>query len=103
VTAWGEAQRAKPQVNVRKENPLRPERTGQQLEKDAGVFVSAFQALGSFVPPVTWASTRHARCSPGCNIAGFQPDSDAERSLNATCLTGQLSLGVPDAPRSRRE
>jgi hypothetical protein len=25
MTAWGEAQRAKPQVNVRKENPFRAE------------------------------------------------------------------------------
>jgi len=31
------------------------------------------QAFRHDVAPVTWASARHARSSPGCNIAGFQP------------------------------
>src|SRR5262245_36335483 len=73
MTAWGEAQRAKPQVYVRKQNLLSPERAGLRVGMSR-CFVSAFQALRRLLPPVTWAFTRHARSSPGCNIAGFQPD-----------------------------
>jgi len=35
--------------------------------------VSAFQALEDLCNPVTWASARSARSSPGCNIAGLRP------------------------------
>jgi len=34
--------------------------------------VSAFQALEDMCNPVTWASARSARSSPGCNIAGLK-------------------------------
>src|SRR5262245_23775865 len=53
-------------------NPLRAESAGQRVEI-MPVFCLGLSGLGKFVPRVTWASTRHARSSPGCHIAGFQP------------------------------
>ena len=70
VTAWGEAQRAKPQVKVRKENPLRAESAGHRMP----LFCFGLSGLGEFGTS-TWASARYARSRPGCNIAGFQPDN----------------------------
>ena len=73
MTAWGEAQRAQPQVKVRKENPLRAVSAGHRIEM-IPVFCFGPSGLGGIGGhPVTWASTRYARSSPGCNIAGFQP------------------------------
>ena len=45
MTAWGEAQRAKPQVRVRKENPLRAESAGHWVEMIA-VFCFGLSGLG---------------------------------------------------------
>src|SRR5262245_53306056 len=57
-------------------NPLRAESAGQRVEI-MPVFCLGLSGLGKFVPRVTWASTRHARSSPGCHIVGFQPATAA--------------------------
>ena len=47
VTAWSEAQRAKPQVKVRKENPLRAESAGHRVEM-MPLFCFDLSGLGEF-------------------------------------------------------
>src|SRR5262249_25196258 len=92
---------AKPQVNVRKQNLLSPERAGLRVGMSR-CFVSAFQALRRLLPPVTWAFTRHARSSPGCNIAGFQPDWAAGKPpLRAAGIFVSLRETVGKCPNSR--
>jgi len=70
VTAWGEAQGARPQVTMPKQSSLPCK--GGTLGGN-GCFVPAFQASGINVRSVSWASARDARSSPGCHIVGFQP------------------------------
>ena len=48
MTAWGEAQRAKPQVRVRKENPLRAESAGHRVEM-IPVFCFGLSGLGGIL------------------------------------------------------
>ena len=101
MTAWGEAQRAKPQVYVRKQNLLSPERAGLRVGMSR-CFVSAFKALRSLLPPVTWAFTRHARFSPGWNIAGFQPAWAAGKPpLQTAGIFVSLRETVGKCPNSR--
>jgi hypothetical protein len=48
MTAWGEAQRAKPQVKVRKENPLRAESAGHRVEMKKPLFCFGLSGLEEF-------------------------------------------------------
>ena len=72
VTAWGEAQRAKPQVKVRKETFLALKRAGFRVGM-SGCFVSVFQAWGILCHRVTWGYTRYARSAQAVISLAFSP------------------------------
>ena len=88
VTAWGEAQRAKPQVKVRTANPLRAESAGHRVE---------MMPLFCFGLSGLWGILRHPL--PGPPLATLAP---AQGKAKATGIIWRGDMAVTQRPAELR-